>query len=326
MNDTPTGIAVNFTSASNDLIIFLEGGNACFNLLSCAVTANPNGYTATNFETDKPTVSAAPLFTRADPNPLKNYNYVFVPYCTGDVHGGDAQNVMVGNKPRNFHGYKNITEYLKRITATFPTPGKVILAGQSAGGFGAAYNYDQVSRAFGASVKVTMIDDSGPPMGTDFVPQCLQKVFSDTWGLAKTAPVGCIDCAPADGVFMEPLVNYITTTYADRNLGLISSTEDKTISQFWGYGNNDCADLTGAPPPYPPAEYTAGLADLRDRIAGPDANFFTYYIDGTDGSDKTRHVWTDDPTGVSSNGVLLTDWLQQLITDDPALTDVPPKM
>src|SRR5262245_58938186 len=42
MNDTPTGIGINKASASKDVIIFLMGGNACFNAVSCGVTANAN--------------------------------------------------------------------------------------------------------------------------------------------------------------------------------------------------------------------------------------------------------------------------------------------
>ena len=52
MDDSATGIAVNFTSKSEDLVIFLEGGNACFNNLSCLSTANPNGYSKATFESD----------------------------------------------------------------------------------------------------------------------------------------------------------------------------------------------------------------------------------------------------------------------------------
>ncbi len=128
----------------------------------------------------------------------------------------------------------------------------MILAGSSAGGFGAAYNYDQVSQAFGASVKVKLIDDSGPPMAVAFIPACLQKAFADTWGFANTLPKGCTACATsvaANGVFTEPFVDYITTTYPDRTLALISSTQDGTISEFLGYGDTNCSMLGAGPGP-----------------------------------------------------------------------------
>ena len=36
-------------------------------------------------------------------------------------------------------------------------------------------------------------------------------------------------------------------------------------------------------------------------------------------------MWLDDYAGVSSNGVLLSDWLTKLIAEDPSLVSVPPK-
>jgi len=324
MNDTPTGIGINKTSASKNVVIFLMGGNACFNAISCGVTANPNGYGATQFQKEKSTLLTASLFQRAGSNPFKDFSFVYVPYCTGDVHGGSKSGQMIGNKPRNFHGYDNLTEFLKRVVPTFPEPTHVVLAGVSAGGFGAAFNYDHVVRAFGADKKITLLDDSGPPMGEEFVPACLQKFFVDTWGLDKTLPGGCTDCVGPTGVFMEPMVKYTAATYPNQNQALVSSTQDATIRQFWGYGNNDCANIQGLPPAYDGAKYEAGLVDLRDRISKGDANFFAYFVDGTDGMDNTEHVFLDDdPAKVSSNGVLFSDWLTKLLNDDPGLVSVP---
>jgi len=348
MTDTPTGIGINLNSKSKDVIIYLEGGNACFNTLSCAVTFNKNGYDSTAFQKDvdgssgNMNLTTWPAFQRTDPNPLKDYNYIYVPYCSGDLHAGDVSGVMVGGKTRNFHGFKNMTAYLQRITATFPHPGKVILAGFSAGGFGAALNYDQTAKAFGPDVKVTLIDDSGPPLtgmapgGDNYIAACLQKAFNDTWNLSANFPAACTDCKPANGVFTEGLARYLSTTYADRNLALLSGTQDATISTFLSYGDMNCANIQGNPGTYPAGYYAAGLADLRDVSTKGDSHFYTYYVDGSgcasmpcpmdDPSNPTRHVWLNDPTGVKSNGVNLTDWINKLIAGDPSLADVPAHM
>ena len=348
MTDMPTGIGVNLNSKSQDVIIYLEGGNACFNALSCAVTFNKNGYDKTSFQKDLDgssgniNLTTWPSFQRSAANPLKDYNYIYVPYCSGDLHAGDVSGVMVGGKTRNFHGFKNMTAYLQRITATFPKPGNVILAGSSAGGFGAALNYDQTAKAFGPNVKVTLIDDSGPPLtgapqgGDGYIPACLQKAFSDTWNLSANFPAACTNCKQANGVFTDGLAEYLSTTYADRNLALLSGTQDATISQFLSFGNNNCANLQGSPGTYPAGYYAAGLANLRDVATKTDAHFYTYYVDGSgcasmpcpmgDPSSPTRHVWLNNPVGVTSNGVLLTDWLGKLIAGDPTLADNPPHM
>src|SRR5262245_54405098 len=53
MDGSPTGIAVNPNPDSDDVVIFLQGGNACFNNASCLVVAHPDGYTADTFETEE---------------------------------------------------------------------------------------------------------------------------------------------------------------------------------------------------------------------------------------------------------------------------------
>jgi hypothetical protein len=324
MNDTPTGIGVNLVPGADKVLIFLEGGNACFNLTSCAVTANKNGYDGEDFAAGADGLAARPIFARGESNVFRDYSFVYVPYCSGDVHAGRRTGADVGGKVRNFRGYDNMTDFLARLVPTFPDAKRVVLSGVSAGGFGAAVNYDQAAKAF-VSADVSLLDDSGPPMGKDFVPPCLQQFFVDTWGLGETIGGICPGCIDGEGVFMEPLTGYLASTYSDRTLALITSTHDAQISLFWGFGNDDCANVSGGFPevPYEPALYEAGVYDLRDRITAADPNFFVYVLDGTDGSDTERHVWLDAPEGVSSNGVLLTDWLTAFEAQSEGLADVP---
>ena len=57
-----------------------------------------------------------------------------MPYCTGDVHGGD-KDTELGGQIRHFHGYRNIAKYLEQWVPTFPDADNVLLAGISAGGW-----------------------------------------------------------------------------------------------------------------------------------------------------------------------------------------------
>jgi hypothetical protein len=311
MNDTPTGIAVNPSSTNDtDLVIFLNGGNACFNAASCAVTANKNGYDAADFEDDA--VRDADLFDRAgEPGPISDWSFVYVPYCTGDLHFGDRKNIEVGGQTRNFRGGVNIHEYLERLVPTFPNVTRVLLTGVSAGGLGASLNYDQVKKAFGPDVDVYLLDDSGPTMSAAYIPPCLQQHFRDTWGYEYTLPAECEGCSGDE--FAEGLIDYLTSTYGDQRLALISSLEDATIRTFLGFGNEDCANIDDlAPPPYPADLYTEGLEELRATYEGE--NFRVFYPDGD------RHVWINDQEGLDTTiggSPPLVDWIEQLITDDP---------
>jgi hypothetical protein len=311
INDTPTGIGINKTTASGNVAIFLMGGNACFNSVSCQLTANTNGYGAGKFANEG--VLDVPLFDRTDPNnPLRDYSFVFVPYCTGDVHAGNREGVQVGGTERNFHGFKNMRAFLQRIVPTFPNADTVVLAGVSAGGFGAAFNYVHTAEAFGDETNVVLVDDSGPPMSSEFITPCLQKHFSETWGLASTFPEGCADCDNSEGVFIEPYIQHVLSTYPTRSLAVISSDADSTIRSFWGFGLDNCSSLNGFPASYPAAQYRAGLEDMRDRI-GSSSNRLRLYM-----PTSTKHVWIgDDITTVdAAGGKNLAEWLQEAIDGD----------
>ena len=83
------GVSVNMHSASKNVMIFLMGGGACFDAVTCVSNpASVAGQTGGGGNTG--------VFDRTNPNnPMKDWNWVFVPYCTGDVHVGTIDNGMV---------------------------------------------------------------------------------------------------------------------------------------------------------------------------------------------------------------------------------------
>jgi hypothetical protein len=279
------------------------------------VTANLDGYDADKFDAQGATdVGRYPYLDRSNPdNPFKDFSMIYVPYCTGDLHAGDRADVTVDEEVRQFHGFRNMTAFLDRIVPTFPDAERVIITGISAGGFGAALNYDHVATAFGDQVKTTLIDDSGPPMADPFVPQCLQEHLYETWGFENTLPADCEGCS---GAFVEPYVEYLLAKYPERSMALISSDADETISTLLGFGLDDCVNLQTTPLPYDPAEYRAGLEDLRDG-AGAAGRFRLYMLA------STEHVWLDNEIGtVSVEGVALEDWLADAVAEDSAWASV----
>ncbi|HUB09484.1 MAG TPA: pectin acetylesterase-family hydrolase, partial [Myxococcales bacterium] len=186
-----TGIGVNLNPNSNKLMIFLEGGGACFNIVTCADNDSTVPFGASEFQTNfgpGALEASAGVFNRSDPaNPMADWSFVYVPYCTGDIHGGNAPDggTSDGVGPEAFVGYHNMTLDLARLVPTFTSLNEVLLTGVSAGGFGALLNYDQVAAAF-SGVPVELLDDSGPPMSTDYLAPCLQQEVTQDWNLGAT--------------------------------------------------------------------------------------------------------------------------------------------
>lgn len=321
MNDTPTGIGVNLAPGATQAIIFLQGGNACFNQSSCAITANPNGYGPSEFEREIGQYAGRSAFARDTPeNPFSEAHFVYVPYCTGDVHAGTRTNAPLNGAMHQFVGHTNLQRYLDRLVPTLEGVEDVVLVGVSAGGFGAALNYDLVQQRFGEEVRVTLIDDSGPPMGNAFIAPCLQKHFRELWGLDEGPLARCPSCdTDPEGAFVEDFFAYTLFTYPNRNLGVVSYDQDQVIRGFWGFGENECANLNALfPPNYPGAKFTEALEDLRDRIMSGLPNAKLFMVEGT-----SHVLLTQDPWTVVRDGVTLSDWIQAAMDDDPSWESVP---
>jgi hypothetical protein len=296
------GLGLSLNSKSDKLMIYLEGGGACFDLLTCL--GNP-----TNADSMKGEHNAG-IFARANAkNPVKDWNWIYVPYCTGDVHIGtkDDSNVQdVG--PQHFVGRTNLTAFLNRIVPTFAHASQVLLTGVSAGGFGASANAEYVQWAFG-DVPVTMVDDSGPTMTTKVVPSCLQKQWREIWGLEGSVLKDCGADCPNQDDFEIDYTKHVAARSSERMAGLISSTADMVITLFYGYGQNDC--MGNAATPVGAAEFKAGLLEYRDILKTIYPNYGTYYIE------DSKHTWIGDDgfytTVTGANSRPLVDWVADIV-------------
>jgi len=321
-NGSTTGFGVRLKPGSTKLFIYLEGGGACFNGISCS--ANPSAFSAQNFTTWAGGNGATGIFNTANAqNPVAAWNAVYIPYCTGDAHTGNATGVDVPGalspKNQSFVGYANVGNDLQRIIPTFPNVTEVLLTGVSAGGFGAAYNYDRIARDF-CPTPVVLIDDSGPTMSDTYMTPCLQTRWRTLWGLSGTLPVDCPQCTGPNGGGLVNYVSYLGTKYATGRLSLISSTMDGTITQFFGFGLNNCANIDGFAPAMSGQMYAMGLAELRTMYANQSPPWGSYFIN------STTHTYLGGNAGyfnTTVNNVTLTSWVGDMVNGGP-ITNVGP--
>jgi hypothetical protein len=74
------------------------------------------------------------VFDETNPeNPLANWSIVYVPYCTGDVHVGDAQTVYSDTVTIDHNGFPNADKGLQTVVADYPDVEQLLVAGSSAG-------------------------------------------------------------------------------------------------------------------------------------------------------------------------------------------------
>jgi hypothetical protein len=360
------GFYVHYAS-SDKLFIYLEGGGACSSATFCS--HNPANI-ATAFsggaQSQGQTIGGSLIFgnTPQQPyvptpasgltaayspgmfdftnsaNPFKDWNGVYVPYCTGDVHFGTADNVTIpsdGVLPalsnQHFVGYRNMQKFIGRIVPTFPGLSQVVLAGASAGGFGAGLNYGMVQDSFG-KIPVTVLDDSGPPFRAQYLPGCVQKQWRDLWGFDAALPSDCMECFNADGSGLTDIVLYWLHKYKTATVGIVSTTQDEVMRLFFASGDNACASnnataltLTQALGGYTGMQYTQGLDDLHTTYSCT-GRLATYYIGGQNPNYLNptyhQHVFRNEFYQAITNdgGTTMAQWAADLISG--TLHDVGP--
>ncbi|MBX3271953.1 MAG: hypothetical protein KF729_16920 [Sandaracinaceae bacterium] len=312
MNGSATGIGVSIHPEAEGLLILLEGGGACFDAVSCAGVANRDGYGEAKFASDAAGLLRRGILDRGDAaNPFARWSFVYVPYCTGDVHGGQQPRAAGG---RRHLGFQNVSWFLTRIVPTFRDAPRVVLAGRSAGGLGTIVNYPQVAEAFGCT-PVHVLNDAGGLLTDEYMRPCLQRMVRDAWALDSAVPEDCEHCSCDDGGGLVNVLPYAAARYPDRRFAFVTSMEDTTMRTFFGYGYSPRCDF---PQNMPGADYAAGLEGTRALLTAH-PNFRTFYVAGE------RHTFTYQGLATSSvDGVTLASWLDQMLDGDTGWANVGP--
>ena len=292
----PALFRVNENPASDKLAIYLEQGGAC--LADACLT----------FHVDSPPVEG--VFDRAATNnPFGDWNQVYVPYCTGDLHAGDRRDLEIDGAPQQFVGYRNLGLFLERIVPAFRGVRQVVLMGSSAGGFGTLFNYPRVHDAF-APIAVAFLDDSGPLSGDSVISACMQRRMLQSWALDTTIlPLCAGDCPDPDHWALDWL-RHLVRTYPDARGGVYSSDDDASNRLFFGVGLAQCAEpKSGAQ--LPADVFARGLREIRSVLSDA-SNMGSYFARGD------QHMCFNSRCfyGAGAEDVPVADWAAGIVAGD----------
>ncbi len=311
-NGSKAGLAVRYAkSANNNLLIFLESGGACFNFTTCL--ANP-----INIPISARDPGTSGIFDSSkEENPVKDWNMIYVPYCTGDAHFGSNPNGNIaGHGKQMFIGGDNYRLFLESVIATFPDTEFVLLSGYSAGSIGTAANLFDTVEAFGDDVTTVAICDGAVVMRKDYSTVCLQQIMANNWGLEELLPEDCDGCFPTEDGSLHEFYGHVAENYPNLSVGLISSLQDATMRTFFGDGLNNC-NVIG--PNCPGEVYQGGLEDMRDYFVELGFMGGTYYFPGTEhGKLKFDEFYTLEVGGVS-----ILDWFNGVLAGENAVHVAP---
>lgn len=265
-----TGIGVRLSRQSSAVMIYLQGGGACYDAKSCEQNANAP-IAGENFSREKFHVWATKfgdqgIFNTGNPsNPVSGWHHIYVPYCTGDLHGGDKVSARVPGVTgeQQFVGYRNVRRILNVMAPQLQDASDVALVGASAGGFGVLINYPQVVQAFGGKSVAALVDSAPIIPDSAIRTSCFQRKLQRTFDLQL--PDQCPECAdPARGGFIN-LYRYLSDTYPRGRYAFASADADIAGVVLYDAESRACG---GAGVNI--FNYRFSLYALRDKYIGQD--------------------------------------------------------
>jgi Pectinacetylesterase len=181
---------VNYSETSDDIMMIFEPGGGCWDYESCTGqtslgAANPDGISDNHLNGFLGVHT--PLLNRDFPgSPVADWNYVFIPYCTGDVHTGRAVTVYsdpTGIEPDleyHHNGHDNVVAAVDWLAVQFPAVPRMLVTGCSAGGAGATANYYFIRTGMNIE-RSYLLADSGPIFPNSMFSAPLHDKINESW-------------------------------------------------------------------------------------------------------------------------------------------------
>ena len=201
--------------SGESLMIFLQGGGACGPANCEAVeTAGMGG---------------VPAFGVLSPedlaNPAAQFDVGYLPYCDGSLWAGDRDTDSDGDGVDDllFRGLQNLSAALDVIASRYPAPSRILLTGNSAGGFGTHMALPLVRKLY-PDVAIELINDSGVGISTPGT----QETLNAYWNAGAFYPDSCDRCIGDDG-HLTDYHAYQLAEDPDLRMGFMSTERDGVI-------------------------------------------------------------------------------------------------
>lgn len=287
----------------NKVVIDFMGGGACWDDLTCSIAGSIFNDNADDLEAFT-AMQLQGIYNVDNPdNPFADWWHIFIPYCTGDIHWGNATTTYGSGANEitiEHRGGVNARAVLDWAAEEFSGPDQIFVTGCSAGAYGSILWAPEILERF-PDAQLTQMGDSGAGIITD-------EFFSDSF-----PSWNALDSFPAFIPTLDPATNDIEGLNASDLYGRIAQHyPDIVFSQYHtAYDNNQAFYFSamGGGDQFAWSEQMYERMDYAESLAD---NVTTFIAPGE------RHciVVFDAFYEVESNGVRLVDWVNQLIAGE----------
>lgn len=276
------------------LVIDFRGGGACWNQLTCSISdAIFSPEAPTEAEAKAALAGAAGGIYRLDDskNPLAGWTLVHIPYCTGDVHWGDAVKEYAPDLTIHHKGFVNAQTVLKWIFERYE-PEQILVTGCSAGAYGAIGHAPYVADRY-PNAKITVVADSGCGVVSD-------SFFKDSfpnWNAQIPQQVPDLAGKDITKLTIVDLYAAIVKHYPKLRIAEQTTAFDKDQTSYYTAMGGVAADWSG--------KMQQTLADITAAAPG-----FRYYL--SPGPLHCLHPY-DSMYERKSEGKAYVEWLSEML-------------
>lgn len=280
----------------NKLLIDFRGGGACWDDRTCSdaqslfqATADTDPWVTNGQRTRDQGIYD---HERRD-NPFADWHHVYIPYCTGDIHWGNAATTYADGTTIHHRGAVNARAVLEWTFENVSAPEQIMVTGCSAGAYGSIMWSPHVREHYRLA-SVAQLADSGAGVITD-------TFFQDSypsWHPETSYPTWIPGLVPENMTRLPQLYEAIGRHYPDMILSQYTTQYDNDQSFFFSaMGGGDASEWS--------RRMNAGLREIDASTPN-----FTYYVAAGD-----RHCILGRPEfyTLETDGVKLLDWLRQML-------------
>lgn len=289
-----------FPTDSDYLVIDFMGGGACWNSETCSKDSATFTDTVEYVRNAQRRGLQGIYDHTKTENPVKNWNHVVIPYCTGDLHWGSNDTAYRGKGGKDFtihhRGAENVKAVLDWVGKTYSQPKKILVTGCSAGSYGSIYWTPHIKEMY-QDATVMQLGDAGAGVIT-------KEFTKNTFPIWKPSLSGPAWIPPLDpkvsdwsNLTIPNFYRIISSHYPEVQFAQYNSAFDATQTFFYEIMGGD------------PGEWSAKMMSSVEEILQSTENFSSYIAPG----EEHCIIPYDYFYTTTTQGVTFKDWFADYI-------------
>lgn len=287
------------------LLVEFEGGGGCWSGGTCEQDIYTKRVT-TDLEGARIAGQLPGIYDRSNlQNPLRDFTHVYIPYCTGDLHWGNATTSYVTSTGRplvvQHKGGANASAAVSWAEANVPAPAELVVAGCSAGGYGAALWSAELARTY-PGARMTELADSAAGV----VPAGFLSTVLASWGVSRAwpsfIPSLSLDRIDPATLSLPSLYSAVAAFFPRATFAQFNTRNDTVQTFFYVLAKGVITPTDGI-------DWSNGMNANVTNLSATTPNFRSYVASGNE------HCVINKPSlyTTTSGGRRFVDWLRDLV-------------